>query len=122
MFFISLTNSVGSLFWGLSLAADYRIANPNLIVHLNSKAHGLHPTGAVPFFMKKQVDLSKTQELLYNKNILDAQTAKDLGLINQLTSVKNYRNDVILMVNEILETTNYEYFLYIKMLINHRLL
>jgi len=122
MFFISLTNSVVSPFWGLSLAADYRIANPNLIVHLNSKAYGLHPTGGVPFFLQKQVGLSKTQEMLYNEKFLDAKTAKNLGLINQLTSVENYRSDAISITNNILESTNYEYFCYTKKLVNHRLL
>lgn len=54
MIFIALSHCVVSPFCGLSLAADYRIANPNLLVHLNSKEFGLHPCGGVPFFMKNR--------------------------------------------------------------------
>ena len=122
MTFVALSHCVVSPFWGLSLAADYRIANPNLLVHLNSKEYGLHPSGGVPFFMKKQLGLSKTQEILYGEKILDAQTLKNLGLINKLTSANNYRDDAISITNNILESTNLEYFYYTKQLVNFRLL
>lgn len=49
MIIMALSHCVVSPFWGLSLAADYRIANPNLLIHLNSKEYGLHPSGGVPF-------------------------------------------------------------------------
>jgi enoyl-CoA hydratase/carnithine racemase len=91
-------------------------------VHLNSKEYGLHPSGGVPFFMEKQIGLSKTQEILYGEKILDAETLKNLGLINQLTSVNNYRNDAISITNNILESTNLEYFYYTKQLVNYKLL
>ena len=122
MIFVALSHCVVSPFWGLSLAADYRIANPNLLVHLNSKEYGLHPSGGVPFFMKKQLGLSKTQEILYGEKILDVKTLKNLGLINKLTSDNNYRHDAISITNNILESTNLEYFYYTKQLVNFRLL
>lgn len=122
MFIIALTSCVVSPFFGLSLAADYRIASPDLIIHLNSKEYGLHPSGGIPFFMIKHVGLSKTQEILYNQRYMDASTAKYLRLINHLTSLTNYRNDVISHTIEMLESTNYEYFFYTKQLINYKLL
>jgi len=122
MFFVALTNCVVSPFFGLSLAADYRIASPDLLIHLNSKEYGLHPSGGVPFFMVRQLGLLKTQEILYNQRYMDALTAKNLGLINHLTSSNNYRSDAISQAIEILESTSYEYFFYTKQLINHKIL
>jgi enoyl-CoA hydratase/carnithine racemase len=122
MVFVSLTGCVVSPMWGLSLAADYRIASPDLMIHLNSKEFGLHPSGGVPFFMSKQIGLSTTQEILYTVKHLNAETVRDLGLINRLTSEDNYRNDVIGIASEILDSTSYDYFYYTKQLINHRLL
>lgn len=71
---------------------------------------------------EKQIGLSKTQEILYGEKFIDAETVKNLGLINQLTSINNYRNDAISITNNILESTNLEYFYYTKQLVNHRLL
>ncbi|MBU1095876.1 MAG: hypothetical protein A2499_03715 [Stygiobacter sp. RIFOXYC12_FULL_38_8] len=122
MIFIAITSCVVSPFFGLSLAADYRIASPNLLIHLNSKEYGLHPSGGVPFFMIKQVGLSKTQEILYSQRYMDALTAKLLGIINHLTSPNNYRSDAISHAIEMLESTSYEYFFYTKQLINHKIL
>ena len=122
MLFIALTNCVVSPFFGLSLAVDYRIPSPNLLIHLNSKEYGLHPSGGVPFFMIKQLGLSKTQEILYNQRYMDALTAKYLGIINHLTSSNNYRSDAISQAIEIIESTSFEYFYYTKQLINHKIL
>ncbi len=122
MFLISLTGCVVSPFFGLSLAADFRIASPDLIIHLNSKEYGLHPSGGIPLFMEKQVGLSKTQEIIYNQKYIDALTAKNLGLINHLTSSKNYKNDVISYSLDLLDSTSYEYFFYTKQLINNKLI
>jgi len=72
--------------------------------------------------MIKQLGLSKTQEILYNQRYLDALTAKNLGIINHLTSSNNYRSDAISQAIEIIESTSYEYFFYAKQLINHKIL
>lgn len=72
--------------------------------------------------MNKQIGQSKTQEILYGEKIIDAETAKNLGLINRLTSADNYREDAISITNNILESTNYRYFYYTKQLVNNKLL
>lgn len=119
---IALTDCVVSPFWGISLAADYRIANPNLKIHLNSKEFGLHPSGGVPFFMMKQIGISRTQDLLYFAKYIDIESLISLGLINRVTSAENFRNDAISIASGIIDSTSYEYFYYTKQLINHKLL
>jgi enoyl-CoA hydratase/carnithine racemase len=116
--FIALTNTVVSPFWGASLACDFRIAHPNLVVHLNSREFGLHPSGGVPFFMTRQVGIAKAKELLFSERFLYAEGAKNLGMINFITSHDNYKSDAIGKAVEILETTTYDYFYYTKKLMN----
>lgn len=121
MFFIALTDCVVSPFFGISLVSDFRIANPNLVIHLNSKEYGLHPSGGVPLFLTKHVGFSKTQELLYSRRFIDSSEAKELGIINYITS-DNYRNDSLSIAIEIINSTNAEYFRYTKKLVNYKLL
>ncbi len=120
--FVALANTVVSPFWGVSLACDYRIAHPNLIVHLNSREFGLHPSGGVPFFMNKYLGHAITKEYLFAERFIKAEKALDLGLVNFITSKNNYQNDSIARAKEILESTSYEYFYYTKKIMNTNLI
>jgi enoyl-CoA hydratase/carnithine racemase len=122
MVFIALTGCVVSPFFGISLVSDFRIANPNSIIHLNSKEYGLHPSGGVPFFLAKHIGLSKTQEILYSQRFINVNDAKEMGLVNYLTSVDNYRNDALSIAIDVINSTDVKYFFYTKKLVNHRLL
>lgn len=122
MLFFALSGRVVSPFWGMSLAADYRIVSSNFSVHLNSKEYGLHPSGGVPFFMIRQIGLAKTQELLYGAKCIDFETLKNLGFISHVTSVENFRDEAIATASNILESSSLEYFYYTKQLINFNLL
>lgn len=122
MVFIALTGCVVSPFFGISLVSDFRIASPNLVIHMNSKEYGLHPSGGVPLFLMKHIGLSKAQEILYSQRFIKVNDAKEMGLLNYLTSVDNYRNDVLSIAIEIINSTDVEYFFYTKKLVNHILL
>ena len=121
MFFIALTGCVVSPFFGVSLVSDFRIANPNLLIHMNSKEYGLHPSGGVPLFLMKHIGFSKTQEILYSQRFIDSSEANKLGIINYITS-DNFRNDALSIAVKIINSTNVEYFRYTKQLVNYKLL
>jgi enoyl-CoA hydratase/carnithine racemase len=70
----------------------------------------------------KHIGLSKAQEILYSQRFIKVNDAKEMGLLNYLTSVDNYRNDVLSIAIEIINSTDVEYFFYTKQLINHKLL
>lgn len=122
MLFVALSGCIVSPFWGMSLAADFKIGSIDFSVHLNSKEYGLHPSGGVPFFMIKHIGLSKTQEMLYGEKYINAETLKSLGFINRVISADNFRDDAISVAFDILESTCCEYFYYTKQLININLL
>lgn len=122
MVFISLTGTVVSPFFGLSLAADFRIAHPNLKIHLNSIEYGLHPSGGVPIFLKKHIGISKTQEILYSQRFINTSDAKGLGLLNMLTSPDNYRNEALSIAVDIINSSSVEYFYHTKKLVSYNLL
>ena len=120
--FMAITDCVVSPFFGISLATDFRIANPNLVIHLNSKEYGLHPSGGVPFFLMRHIGLSKAQEILYSRRFIKSSEANELGIINYLTSENNFRKDALSFAIEIINSTNVEYFYYTKKLVNYKLL
>ena len=117
----AMSGCVASPFWGLSLVADLRIAAENTEFHLSDKLYDLYPSGALPFFLKKHIGLSKTQEIIFTKDKITAAEARSLGLLNGLVSKDNFKSDSISYANKILEY-DYEYFKNAKILIQHSLL
>lgn len=121
MFFITLTSSVMSTFFCVNLTSDFRIVSLSLIIHMNSKDYGHHPSGGIPLFLTKDIGFSKTQKTLYNQRFLDSTEANILGTSNDRTS-GNYRSVSLSIAIVIINSTNVEYFIYTKNLVNHKLL
>ena len=76
-------------FMGVVLVADMRLASRYGAFSLAHKKYGLHPSGALPFFLNHYLDHARSIEImLYDK--LDAEEAFRLGLVNQILPAENF--------------------------------
>ncbi len=87
---MGLQGCVVTPFFGLSLAADLRLVSDNFRVLFSHIKYGIHPSGALPYFLPKYIGLNHTQELLYMGGGVSAEKAKDLGLVNQIFPEKDF--------------------------------
>ena len=89
---MGLQGCVVTPFFGLSLAADLRLVSDNFMVLFSHIKYGLHPSGALPYFLPKYIGLNHTQELLYMGGSISAKKARELGLINQIFPEKDFHH------------------------------
>ncbi len=84
IFAVGLQGSVVTPFFGASLAADFRFASQDMFFSPAHCRHGLHPTGALPYFLPRYVGQAKAAEILFKGEPLDAAALLDLGLITEV--------------------------------------
>ncbi|MBI9070899.1 MAG: enoyl-CoA hydratase/isomerase family protein [Melioribacteraceae bacterium] len=77
-------------FIGTTLASDIKIATKDTIFSFAHKKYGLHPTGAIPFFLYESLGYSRTKKLLYTKNEITANELLELGLIDKVIEEYNF--------------------------------
>lgn len=77
--------------FGYFLACDYRIASDDLSVAFPGLKLGVTPTGAVSFFMNRQLGSTKTLQLLMSGKTLSVDEAKDLCLVNEVVSAEQLK-------------------------------
>jgi enoyl-CoA hydratase/carnithine racemase len=82
MTFFCLQGEIVTPFFGVSLAVDFRFAAEDVRFSLPHLKYGLHPTGALPFFLQHFIGRGKTIEILFREKKIDLQEALDLGLVN----------------------------------------
>lgn len=78
----ALNCEVVTPFFGSSLATDYRFASADMRFVMAHVKYGLHPAGALPFFLPRYVSQSKASEMLLDCRTYHAEEAKQLELIN----------------------------------------
>ncbi len=98
-----LSGEVVTPFFGLSLSSNFRFATENMKYMLDHKNYGLHPSGALPFFLKRYVNWSKQNEILYSKDEILAAEARDLGIIDKIFPEEKFEENCILELNKIIE-------------------
>jgi enoyl-CoA hydratase/carnithine racemase len=76
-------------FMGVALVADIRLASPYGVFSLAHRKYGLHPSGAIPFFLTHYLGHSKSIEIQLSDKIY-AEEAFRLGLINQILPADNF--------------------------------
>ena len=70
--------------WGIALACDVRYASDNAKFRLAFIGIGLAPDSGTSYFLPRMIGLGRALELAYSNELLDAQTALALGLVNQV--------------------------------------
>lgn len=98
----ALKGEIVTPFLGASLAADLRLAAEDVIFLLSHAKLGVHPSGALPYFLPKYLGHAKASNILFCKDRIEVNEALDLGLINEILPVKNFEELCIQKVYQIL--------------------
>jgi 2-(1,2-epoxy-1,2-dihydrophenyl)acetyl-CoA isomerase len=70
--------------WGIALACDIRYASDTAKFRLAFSGIGLAPDSGTSFFLPRLIGLGRALELAYTNEVLDANSALALGLVNKL--------------------------------------
>ena len=92
--FVGITGTVVTAFFGAAMAADIRYAAENAVLSLAHNKYGLHPSGALPFFLSQKLGHQKAIEIQLSEKI-SAREAYELGIINKLFPEKNFTESCI---------------------------
>lgn len=82
--FIGLQGEVVTPFFGASLSFDFRYASRDVCFSLAHTKYGLHPSGALPFFLPRFLNYSQAIEILLTQKRICAEKALELGLVSRL--------------------------------------
>ncbi len=86
-------------FAGASLVSDFRFASEDAEYCMIHNKYGLHPSGALPFFLSSFVHHSKALELQL-REIIPAKEALELGLINKIMPKKDFEKNLLAEVKK----------------------
>ena len=78
----------------LALAADLRVAVEGAVFGQNFAKVGLFPDYGGTYFLPQLIGPAKAAELLYTGDMIDAQTAQRLGIVNHVFPVDRFRTEV----------------------------
>ena len=95
---ISVMGQQGTIvtpFFGAGLSADFRYAAEGVTYSLYHLKYGVHPGGALPFFLSRYVGHSKAVEVLFKGEKISAREALDLGLITAVLPKADFENHCI---------------------------
>jgi len=70
--------------WGIALACDIRYASDTAKFRLAFSGIGLAPDSGTSFFLPRLIGLGRALELAYTNDVLDANSALALGLVNKV--------------------------------------
>ena len=70
--------------WGIALACDLRVASELAKFRLPFIGVGLAPDSGTSFFLPRYIGLGRALELAYTNEVIDAQMALSLGLVNKV--------------------------------------
>ncbi len=79
-------------FIGTNLAADFRYATPGTKFFMAHLKYGMHPAGALPFFLSRIAGPTKALELLFRTDIITAEEALEVGMINGIIPESDYES------------------------------
>lgn len=90
LFIVGLRGEVVSPFFGSSLAADFKFGSDKFSFLMAHHQFGLHPGGALPYFLSKFLHHSKATEILLRQSPIYADEALQLGLVNDIIEEHNF--------------------------------
>ena len=98
---VGLSGDIGQILFGFSLACDFRFATSNTIFHLPSVKLGLPTTGVLAYYLVQYIGRQRSTELLLTTTSLSAIEAKELRLLNDVTTEEELINKCLEKLNEI---------------------
>jgi enoyl-CoA hydratase/carnithine racemase len=98
---MALQGNIVTPFFGASLSVDFRYAAEDTSFSLAHLKYGLHPTGALPYFLPRYLGQSKAVELLFRGERISAREAMDFGLVNVVFSSGDFENKCIAEIEKI---------------------
>ena len=72
---------------GLALAGDFIVATPQARFCASFMRVGLVPDGGLLYTLPRMIGLQRAKELFYSTREIDADTAREWGLVNEIVSV-----------------------------------
>lgn len=97
----ALQGSVVAPFLGYSLAADYRIASSNTVLVLSHAEHGVHPTGALPFFLNRFLNPTDCKKYLFEGGRIKAEKALELKLVDHVFPEESFEENCMIFMEKI---------------------
>ena len=85
----------------LALASDLRIASSQTLMGLTETSLAIIPGGGGTQRLPRIVGLSKAKELIYTARRIDARTALEIGLVNQVAEPENLMDVALALAKEI---------------------
>ncbi len=91
------------IFFNISLACDYRIIGHQAVLQHPLFELGMVPKGGGIFFMAQKLGTSKTLDLLFSGEDIDAGRALDLGLVDKVAPSENLEASALEIAAKIAE-------------------
>ena len=95
LFITAFSDDVVTPFFGLSLAGDFRFASDKMNFCLAHYNYGIHPSGALPFFLHQYLHRGAVVEMLLKVGKYSAQKLQDMGLVNKIFSADDVESAAI---------------------------
>jgi enoyl-CoA hydratase/carnithine racemase len=95
LFIVGLRGEVVSPFFGSSLAADFKFGSDKFSFLMAHQKFGLHPGGALPYFLSKFLHHSKATEILLRQSPIYAPEAMQLGLVNDIIEEHHFEETIL---------------------------
>lgn len=91
----------------LAMACDIRIASTKVKIGQPEVSLGITPGFGGTQRLPRLVGVAKAKELIYTGNIIDAQEAESIGLVNKVVEPEFLMEEVLGMANKILENAKF---------------
>jgi enoyl-CoA hydratase/carnithine racemase len=85
--------------FGYFMACDNIIATEDLNIEFPGLKFGIIPTGAVTFFLNKEIGPRKTLDICMSGDVIDAKNAKSLGMVSQIVKKSKLRKACLEKLN-----------------------
>jgi len=99
--FYGTLGNVSTPFLGAGLSNDFRFASEGAVFTFPHLKYGLHPTGALAFWLPHYVNKSKSDEILFSGKDLGVDEALELRLIHKILPKEDFHGHCIREANTI---------------------
>jgi 2-(1,2-epoxy-1,2-dihydrophenyl)acetyl-CoA isomerase len=87
--------------FALALSCDIRIASEDAKFGAAQVARGLVPDAGLTFYLPMLAGISNAFKMMFTAEIINAATAKDMGLVTQIVPLENLMSAVMELANKI---------------------